>query len=160
MSETVRWVATRHRRCKMENNPHRYDDIINLPHHVSETRPRMSPINRAAQFSPFAALTGYDAQIEEAARLTDGEVELSEDEKAKISDTLREIENALPQRPAVTVTYFLPDSRKAGGSYTLFSGTVKKIDLYERRLVFYGENGISSGTCIPIDDIIALQIVK
>lgn len=141
----------------MEPDIHRYDDIIDLPHHVSETRPRMSLLNRAAQFSPFAALTGYEGQIEEAARLTDGMIELSEDEKAKISETLSEIERRLPQRPSVTVTYFLPDGRKAGGAYTTLSGAVKKIDLYERKIVFFGENGISSGDSVPIDDIIGIQ---
>lgn len=128
-----------------------YDDIINLPHHVSTTRPHMKAINRAAQFSPFAALTGYDAAVKETARLTDVRIELSEDMKVALSDRLQIIADRIKEHPEIAITYFQPDAKKKGGSYITSISTVKKIDEYERIVV------MTDGTAIPIDEIISID---
>ena len=93
-----------------------YDDFLNLPHHVSADLPHMSMQNRAAQFAPFAALVGYDALIQETTRLTDQKAELDESVKAELNEKLRLLLELMPQQPEVTITYFLPDNRKAGPS--------------------------------------------
>ena len=126
------------------NNEHKYDDIIGLPHHVSKTRPRMTMIDRAAQFSPFAALTGYEAAIDETARLTDAFVELDESQKEVLDKQIQQLKLELPQKRAVTVTYFKPDERKCGGTYVTITGIVKKIDEYERLIK------MADGSEIPI----------
>ena len=128
-----------------------YEDIIYLPHHVSETHPRMSRLNRAAQFSPFAALTGYGAAIQEAGRLTDRKIQLDEDSQAVLDRKLAILREQLSKRPEVTVTYFQPDGKKDGGAYASFSGQVKKIQDYEQLLVF------TDGTQIPFSDILDLD---
>ena len=125
-----------------------YDDIINLPHHVSSTRPHMSAIDRAAQFSPFAALTGYDSSIKESARLTGTRVELYDSQKEDISDRLRIVTECLDADTEISITFFLPDAKKSGGEYVTASGTVKKIDEYERMIV------MNDGRLIPIDEVI------
>lgn len=117
-----------------ENN-HKYDDIIGLPHHVSATRPRMSMIDRAAQFSPFQALTGYGAAIQETGRLTDRKIELSEDERIVLDMKQQILLDNIRERPDVSITYFIPDERKDGGSYVTVTGNVKKIDDYQRLLI-------------------------
>lgn len=132
---------------------HKYDDIIHLPHHVSERRAPMSMTDRAAQFSPFAALTGYDATIQETGRLTDARIELDEGGKALLDEKLRRIASMLDTQPTVTLTCFRPDERKTGGAYIQVTGRVKKIDPYEQALV------LTDKTAIPIDEIydIALE---
>ena len=105
-----------------------YDDIIHLPHPVSKTHPRMSMIERAAQFSPFAALTGYGAAIKETARLTDRKLELDEETQALLDLRQHFLLEHLAQRPEVTITYFEPDTRKEGGSYQTITARVKKLD--------------------------------
>ena len=129
-----------------------YDDIIHLPHHVSATHPHMSAIDRAAQFSPFAALTGYDAAIKETARLTDKRVELDESMKAALSNKLQMIADRLKEHPEIAITYFQPDAKKNGGAYVTVINTVKKIDVYERIVV------MTDGKVIPIDEIISIDI--
>lgn len=111
---------------------HQYDDIINLPHHKSTKRPHMSKEKRAAQFSPFAAVTGYDEAVKEKARLTDKRIDLDENEKTRLDDKLKVIKEHLPNKPDLAITYFQPDENKAGGSYLTACGIVKKIDYYER----------------------------
>ncbi|MEM5766723.1 MAG: YolD-like family protein [Bacillota bacterium] len=128
-----------------------YDDILPLPHHVSEKHPPMSRLDRAAQFSPFAALTGYEAAVEETARLTDRRIELDEGEKEAIDQQLTLVQERLPEPTEVTITYFMPDKKKAGGAYVSVSGTVKKIDDYERTVI------LREGTSIPIDDILHIN---
>lgn len=128
-----------------------YDDIINLPRPVSKTRPRMKMIDRAAQFSPFAALTGYDAAVKETARLTDRRIELSEDMKIALNDRLQIIADRIKEQPEVAITYFEPDKRKKGGAYITANGTVKKIDEYNRTVI------MTDGTLIPIDEIISID---
>lgn len=114
----------------------RYDDIIDLPHHVSPRHPPMSLIDRGAQFSPFAALTGYDAVIRETARQTEQPVELDESSRAVINEQLRQLADHVKELPPVTLTYFQPDERKNGGAYVTISGRVKKIDEYAAAVVF------------------------
>jgi hypothetical protein len=126
-----------------------YDDIIDLPHHVSTTRPHMAAIDRAAQFSPFAALTGYDAAIKETARLTDERVELDESMKDALSNKLQIIADRLKEQPEIAITYFRPDGKKNGGTYVTAVSAAKKIDKYERVVV------MSDGIVIPIDEIIS-----
>ncbi len=137
------------RRPQETTNP--YDDMIDLPHHTSASRPRMSARDRAAQFSPFAALTGYDASISETARLTDRRVELDEYGKAALNERLCWIQERLDEEPAVTITYFQPDHKKSGGEYITISGSVKKIDMYARTVL------ISDARKIPIDDIFEIE---
>lgn len=129
------------------NNTHKYDDIINMPHHTSPKRPRMAMIDRAAQFSPFAALTGYDAAVKETARLTDRRIELDEYEKLALDERLQLIQEHLKEKPEVEITFFQPDERKSGGAYFSAAGTIKKIDYYERNVV------MADGKKIPIDEI-------
>lgn len=129
-----------------------YDDIIHLPHHTSPTRPRMSAHDRAAQFSPFAALTGYDSAISETARLTDTKVELDEGSKADINEKLNIIQEHLDEHIEVSITYFLADRNKSGGTYSTVVGCVKKIDLYEQILI------MRDTTNIPIHDIVEMDV--
>lgn len=128
-----------------------YDDIINLPHHTSTSRPHMSAHDRAAQFSPFAALTGYDAAITETARLTDKRVELDEYSKADLNGRLNMIQDHMDEQPKVSITYFQPDKKKSGGAYITATGCVKKMDEYERMVVMQDD------TKIPIDGIFEID---
>ena len=132
-------------------NNHQYDDIIDLPHHVSATRPRMSMIDRAAQFSPFAALTGYDAAIKETGRLTARRIDLTEDSRAALDRKQQLLLDNLADHPEVSVTYFIPDERKSGGAYITVTGIVKKVDDYQRLLL------LTDGTKIPLDDILDME---
>ena len=127
----------------------RYDDIINLPHPVSQRHPQMPLADRAAQFSPFAALTGLDAALQETARLTDQRITLDEYEQAELDKTLQALREAAPQHPAVEITHFQPDARKAGGQYVTSVGHVKRIAEYEQQLI------LTEGTSIPLAEIIA-----
>ena len=128
-----------------------YNDIIDLPHHISTTRPRMSMIDRAAQFSPFAALTGYDAAIKETGRLTDRRIELTEECRAILDRKQRVLLENLAEYPEVSVTYFVPDERKSGGTYVTISGRVKKIDEYQRLLL------LTDGTRILLSEVLELE---
>ena len=132
-------------------NNHQYNDIIDLPHHVSATRPRMPMIDRAAQFSPFAALTGYDAAIKETGRLTDRRIELTEDSRAALDRKQQLLVDNLADHPEVSVTYFVPDERKSGGAYVTVTGRVKKVDDYQRLLI------LTDGTKIPLDEILDME---
>lgn len=128
-----------------------YEDIIHLPHHVSKTKKRMSQIDRAAQFSPFAALTGYDAAILETARLTDKQIELDEGRKAILNEKLTIITDFIKEQPEVTITYFEPDRKKEGGAYVDYTGIVKRIDEYERAVIMTDKKSII------IDQILEIQ---
>ena len=129
-----------------------YDDIIDLPHHVSETHPRMPMRDRAAQFSPFAALTGYGEVIRETGRITQPKIELGEDETEELNRKLKILSGSADRRPEVTVTYFRPDQMKEGGEYLTVSGKVRKIDGFKRAILM--ENGPE----IPVEDILELDI--
>ena len=134
-----------------------YDDIIHLPHHVSRKHPQMSMEDRAAQFSPFAALTGYDAAIAETARLTDQRVELDEYERQALNEKLQFISEHLNEHPKVRITYFLPDARKDGGEYVTVTGNVKKLDDYEHKIVLMDGMGILMEDMIRIDEELILN---
>lgn len=134
------------------DNEHQYDDIINLPHHVSSRRPHMDPIDRAAQFSPFAALTGHDEAIKETARLTDQYMELDENTKELLNRRLQIIREHLSEKPEIFIIYFDPDEKKSGGSYINLNGKVKKIDEFGRRLIL--ENDVP----IQFDQIYGLEV--
>lgn len=125
-----------------------YDDIIHLPHHRSARHPRMPMIDRAAQFSPFAALAGHGAALEETARLTDRKIELAEDEKMLLDEKLRRL---LETGGEAAFTWFLPDGRKEGGTYITAIGTLKRIDTMEGRII------LADGTAIPIEDILEIE---
>ena len=129
-----------------------YDDIIDLPHHVSATRPHMPMLDRAAQFQPFRALTGYEDAVRETARLTDQRVELTDEEKARLDAILQTLADSIGSRPQVILTYFQPDKKKAGGAYATATGQLKKIDDIEGILILVG------GARIMIEDILDIQV--
>ncbi len=136
---------------KIDNSDcHRYDDIINLEAPTSANHPRMPRLSRAAQFAPFSALTGHDELIDETARFVDRKIILDDSEIAVLSDRLSRLSQMLQNEPEVSVTYFVPDDRKSGGKYVTHTGTVKKIDAIEHRIVF------ADNVDIRIDDIIGL----
>lgn len=118
----------------------KYKDIINLPHHVSKTRNPMSLYNRAAQFAPFAALTGYDEAIKEKARLTEQRIELSDEFKNILNQKLQILNKNINSHPKVTITYFELDNKKSGGVYKTISGSIKRIDEYNKKLIFLDKN--------------------
>lgn len=132
----------------------KYDDIIGLPHHVSSKRPHMPMLDRAAQFQPFRALTGYEDAVQETARYTDEKVELTEDEKALLDMELQRLSDDIANRPQVTLTYFRSDKRKAGGAYVTATGQLKKIDDLEGALI------LASGERIVIEDILDIQVTE
>ena len=129
-----------------------YDDIIHLPHHVSQNHPQMPLRERAAQFAPFAALTGYEAAVGETARLTSERRELDPQEAEELNRRLTELAARLPDHPEVTVEYFVPDERKSGGAYVTVTGRVRHISVAEKTLV------MEDGVVIPLDDIFAFLI--
>lgn len=131
----------------------KYDDIIGLPHHVSKRHPQMSMHDRAGQFAPFAALTGYDEQIEETARFTDSMRIPDEYEIAEINAKLEKILADIASGPAASITYFVPDKLKSGGEYVTASGTVRKIDTYKKTVL------MEDDTLIPADSILSIEIL-
>lgn len=128
-----------------------YDDILHLPHPTSKNHPRMSIQERAAQFSPFAALTGHAAAIAETARLTDQRMELDEDTKMELDLKQQVLNNITEEHPEITVTWFRPDERKEGGAYVTTAGRLKRIDEVERALV------LTDGTAIPLADVVGIE---
>lgn len=131
---------------------HCYDDILHLPHHVSKSHPQMAISDRAAQFAPFAALTGYGAAIQETARITDEMADLDENSREALDEALAQLRECLAQHPEVTVAYFQPDERKSGGAYRSVTGAAGKIDIYRRKLV------MEDKTEIPLEYIVAIDI--
>ena len=124
-----------------------YDDIIHLTHHVSQNHPQMPLRDRAAQFAPFAALTGYEAAVGETARQTAERRELDAQEAAELNRRLTDLAARLKDRPKVTIEYFVPDERKAGGAYVTVTGRVRNISVAERLLV------MEDGTAISLEDV-------
>ena len=125
---------------------------MGLPHHVSKTRPQMPMSDRAAQFAPFAALTGYDSAIKETGRLTNERIELDEDALTALNVKYQFLMDALDEEPEIKITYFKPDERKAGGEYISAIGAVKKVDDFERLIT------MQDGTRIPMDDVYDMSI--
>lgn len=129
----------------------KYDSIMELPHHVSKTRPQMPMSDRAAQFAPFAALTGYDSAIKETGRLTNERIELDEEALTALDRKYQLLMDVFDDAPEVTITYFQPDERKAGGKYLTATGAVKKVDDFERRIT------MQDGAKIPMDDVLSID---
>ncbi|MGN0982919.1 MAG: hypothetical protein ACI4O0_08525 [Candidatus Limivicinus sp.] len=130
---------------------HPYDDILSLPHPVSATHPPMPLIDRAAQFAPFAALTGYEAAVLEAARLTETRPELDENRKEELNACLQILKACGQDRPQAEICYFKPDERKSGGACVTVAGTVKKVDDFTGRVT------MADGTVIPMEDILNIK---
>ena len=135
----------------LPEDEHRYDDIIGLPHHVSPDRKHMSDRDRAAQFSPFAALTGYEDSVKEAARLTDKRPEPDDDQKALLDSRMNELMDSLPCE--AELTYFLPDKNKSGGAVVTVCGIIRLVDEYEKMAVF------TDGRRIPTEDILGIRLL-
>ena len=129
-----------------------YDDIINMPHHQSSKRPHKSSHQRAAQFAPFAALTGYDAAIDETARLTGQKLELSDEQANHLNAQIQHIIENIADKPRVEITYFVPDNRKSGGEYVTVTGRVRRVDDHNREIVFV------DGMTVGIDDVYMIKI--
>lgn len=128
----------------------KYDDIINMPHHVSTKHPRLSMEQRAAQFAPFAALSGFEDAIDETSRITEDRIELNEEEKLKIDNILQKLKNEISKRPKATITYFVPDIRKSGGEYLTKIGKLKRIDEFRQLIIFEDK------TEIPIKEVVEI----
>jgi hypothetical protein len=135
----------------MEKQPHPYEDILHLPHHVSKERPHMSLLDRAAQFSPFAALVGYEDVIDETARLTTPERELDEEEKAELDRRVGILAAHLGEKPVVTVEYFVPDTLKSGGAYRTRTGALVRISPVRKILT------LADGTSIRFRDVVGIE---
>ena len=135
----------------MEKQPHPYEDILHLPHHVSKERPHMSLHDRAAQFSPFATLVGYEDVIDETARLTTRKRELDETEKAELDRRIGVLIAHLRERPSVTIERFIPDALKSGGAYEFKSGALVRISPVRKTLT------LADGTSIRFDDIAGIE---
>lgn len=130
---------------------YKYDDIINLPHHVSASHPKMPLSDRAAQFSPFAALTGHPEAIKEMARLTEEWIELDESSKEMLDERLQVIRENLINRPEIIFTYYKPDEKKSGGAYLTVKGTVKKINEYEHQIL------LEDGTVLVVENLFSIE---
>ena len=128
-----------------------YEDIVDLPHHISKKHPQPTMADRAARFAPFAAITGYEEMVLEEARVTDERIEMDESSKAALNEKLNMILEFIDEQPEVSITYFEPDKRKAGGAYVTVTGTVKRIDEYEHLVI------MTDGKKINIDEIYNLQ---
>lgn len=128
----------------------KYEDIINIPRHVSKKHPQMSLEARSAQFAPFAALTGYDEQIEETSRITSQRKELNEELKESLNKKLKIIQQKINMKPKVTITYFIQDLKKNGGKYVTITGIVKKIDSNKQLIILEDKNEI------PIEDMVEM----
>ena len=129
------------------DNSHKYDKIKNHPHHVSQRHPQLSRASYAARFSPFAALTGYDDIVKEVARSTNEKYELDDDAKLRLSNRLSVVFDHLDEEPEVSITYFEPDRKKAGGEYVTVTGTVKRFDELDRVII------MTDGKKIPSEEL-------
>lgn len=131
----------------------KYDDIINLPHWEPQQHPRMAALDRAGQFAPFAALTGYDSMVAEKARLTDSRIELDEEQRLSLDQSLACIVERLADHPVLKIVHFVQDSRKKGGRYVTTEGRVQNLELHKRRIILKG------GKSLLLDDILQMEIL-
>lgn len=129
------------------NDEHKYDDIINLEHHVSTKHPRMSLENRSAQFAPFSALTGYEEAVTEEARVTESRIAIDEEAKIEVNEKLNYIMKNLDKNIIVSVTYFEKDKKKQGGRYKTIKGVIKKIDDFRKTIE------MQTGEIIKIEEL-------
>lgn len=130
-----------------------YDDIIDLPHPTSTRHPRMPMANRAAQFSPFAALTGYEDAVQETARQTVARPELTKEEKSHLNAELQALAEKISEHPTVSLTYFQPDERKAGGAFVTAEGAAKKLDRHTGMVI------LDDGRKIPVENLMSIQLI-
>lgn len=130
-----------------------YDDIIDLPHPTSTRHPRMPMANRAAQFSPFAALTGYEDAVQETARQTVARPELTEEEKSHLNAELQALAEKISEHPTVSLTYFQPDERKAGGAFVTAEGAAKNLDRHTGMVI------LDDGRKIPVENLMSIQLI-
>ena len=130
-----------------------YDDIINLPHYVSSKHPQMSMMNRAAQFAPFAALTGHSAAIDETAHLTELQQELADEDSEILDRKMAYLRETINEHPTISITYFEPDKKKSGGKYLSIKGQLQNIDDYNQAIV------LKSGEAIPLKSILDIQLL-
>lgn len=128
-----------------------YEDIVNLPRHISKVHPQATMADRAARFSPFAAISGYEDMVKEAARVTEERIDITDATKELLNEKLNMIIEFLDEEPEVTITYFEPDKKKDGGAYISITGTVKRIDEYERIVL------MSDDKKIRIEEIYAIE---
>ena len=128
-----------------------YDDIINLPHHISKKHPQMSLYARSAQFAPFAALTGYEEAVKETARETNERIDIEDELKSILDGKLQIILEQIKNHPEISITYFIADTKKDGGEYVTVTGLVKKVDLYNQYIY------LVNNTEIPINEIIDIS---
>lgn len=131
----------------------KYDDIINLPHHVSKKHKQMSLENRSAQFAPFAALTGFGDEIIETGRSTDERIEINDELKEILDNKLQNIQRKIHERPKATIRYFIQDKNKSGGKYVDVTGNVIKIDEYRQEIILEDKNKIPIGDIVDIFNI-------
>ena len=136
---------------KLEDTRHKYGDIINLDYYVSKKHPQMSIMNRAAQFAPFAALTGYSDEISEASRIVDNKLELDDDSINDLNNKLLLINNNIKDKPKVSIIYFVPDKKKKGGKYIKITNNIRKIDLINDKIIFINKNKINISNIIKIN---------
>ena len=132
----------------------RYEDIINMPYKKSEARPHMSARDRAAQFAPFSALTGYSDIVDETGRLTSRKMCLDEYQIELINRELQYAADFMDERPVATATYFIPDNKKSGGEYRTLKDRIERIDSYEKNIIF------SSGDTVSFENIVALYVER
>ncbi|MCI7643455.1 MAG: hypothetical protein MST10_03740 [Lentisphaeria bacterium] len=133
----------------MKNFP--YNDIVNLPHHVSASRQPMSSADRAAQFAPFAALTGYEDAVAEAGRITGTQIELDEQQQVELNRRFNLLMTNITRLPEVEVEYFVPDMLKSGGEYVVYRGVIKKVSISDKRIIFQDD------TVIQLNMVVALN---
>lgn len=133
------------------NDEHKYDDIINLEHHVSKVHKQMSLENRSAQFAPFAALTGYEDEVKEKERTTEEKIEIDEEWRAILDEKIQLIQGKIKEQPKIEITYFIPDNKKQGGKYQKVIGNIKQIDNYNKNII------LTNGIRITIDEIIDIS---
>ena len=138
----------------MNEDTERYEDIIRLPHPTSRKHKRMPLIGRAAQFAPFAALNGYEEAVDETARLTDPCAERDEEMQKRLDEALHRLMEKIGEQPEIAITCFVPDEKKAGGSYTCITGRVRRIDEISREII------LTDRTAIPMDRIYGIAIVE
>ena len=128
-----------------------YEDIINLPPHISKKHPQPTMMDRAARFAPFAAITGYEEMVLEEARVTEERIDLDEGALSLLNEKLNMVQEFLDEEPEIKITYFEPDKKKSGGAYIDITGTVKRIDEYECLVI------MTDGRKIRIEDIYSLE---
>lgn len=133
------------------NDEYKYDDIINLEHHVSKVHKQMSLENRSAQFAPFAALTGYEDEVKEKERTTEEKIEIDEEWRAILDEKIQLIQGKIKEQPKIEITYFIPDNKKQGGKYQKVIGNIKQIDNYNKNII------LTNGIRITIDEIIDIS---